>query len=89
MTQNQESHNQPITMEIISQSRIGVEHNIFSPQIIPNTFCGIPNRKEVCICKVYKLINTFSLLKHVAKYQTIFATYNKYTFNVQKWTLKV
>lgn len=25
-------------MEIISQSRIGVEHNIFSLQIIPDTF---------------------------------------------------
>ena len=28
---------------------------------------GIPNSKEVCICKVYKLITTFSLLKHCGK----------------------
>ena len=38
---------------------------------------GIPNSKEVCICKVYTLITTFSLPKHCGKVQ-------KYTCKVQQ-----
>ena len=30
---------------------------------------GIPNSKEVCICKVFESITTFSLLKHCGKVQ--------------------
>ena len=65
---------------------------------------GIPNSKEVCICKVDNLIATFSLLEHCGQSTKVYLQsttsilstsktalwkYKKYTFKVQKYTFKV